>query len=247
MNNLYEIVSNENIAKDVYKMILKGDTSKIYAPGQFINIKVPDFYLRRPISICDYDENTITIIYKIVGNGTDKMAKMVPGETLDCLVALGNGYNLRDCVGDIPLLIGGGCGTPPLYGLAKALLKQGKKPIAVLGFNSKCDVFYEEEFKALGIPTYVSTADGTYATSGFVTDIIKNLEEYTYYYTCGPMPMFKAVYNNVDCSGQYSLESRMGCGFGACMGCSIQTKDGNRRICKDGPVFKKESIIFENL
>lgn len=240
----YEILSNEKIAKDVYKMVLKGDTSDIKYPGQFINIKIDDLYLRRPISVCDYDENSISIIFKVVGHGTEKMAEMEVGKTLDILTGLGNGF-FTDRSGENPLLVGGGVGTPPMYRLCKELIVEGKKPIVVLGFNSKEDVFYEEEFKKLGAEVYVSTVDGTYGTKGFVTDIIKTLDGYTYHYACGPLPMLKALYNTADGDGEYSFEERMGCGFGACMGCTVKVKDGFKRVCKDGPVLRKEEIIWE--
>ena len=241
---IYEILSNEKIAKDVYKMILKGDTSDIKYPGQFINIKIDDLYLRRPISVCDYDDNCITIIFKVVGHGTEKMAEMKVGKKLDILTGLGNGF-FTDRSGDNPLLAGGGVGTPPMYRLCKDLINEGKKPVVVLGFNSKEDVFFEEEFKKLGAEVYVSTVDGTYGTKGFVTDIIKTLNGYTYHYACGPLPMLKALYNTAEGDGEYSFEERMGCGFGACMGCTVKVKDGFKRVCKDGQVLRKEEIIWE--
>ncbi len=241
---IYKIVENVNIAKDVYKMVLEGDTKFITAAGQFINIQIEGFYLRRPISVCDYDEKTITIIYKIFGNGTDKLSTMKEGETLDILTGLGNGFN-TNCDGEKPLLIGGGVGVPPMYRLCKELIKNGKKPIVVFGFASKEDIFYEEEFKKLGVDVYVATVDGSYGTKGFVTDVINGLNDYTYYYACGPMGMLKAIYAGIGVDGQLSLEERMGCGFGACMGCSIQTKNGTKRVCKEGPVFKKEELLWE--
>ena len=241
---IYEILSNEKIAKDVYKMILNGDTSDIKYPGQFINIKIDDLYLRRPISVCDYDDNCITIIFKVVGHGTEKMAEMKVGKKLDILTGLGNGF-FTDRSGDNPLLVGGGVGTPPMYRLCKDLINEGKKPVVVLGFNSKEDVFFEEEFKKLGAEVYVSTVDGTYGTKGFVTDIIKTLDGYTYHYACGPLPMLKALYNTAEGDGEYSFEEKMGCGFGACMGCTVKVKDGFKRVCKDGPVLRKEEIIWE--
>ena len=242
-NDIYEILENKLLAKDVYKMILKGETKYIKAPGQFINLKIDGCYLRRPISISDYDENTITIIYKIFGKGTEIMSKMNSGEKIDILTGLGNGFD-TSLSGQKPLLIAGGVGVPPMYRLCKELIKDGKKPIVVLGFNSKEDAFYEDEFKKLGAEVYVSTADGSYGTKGFVTDVIRNLENYTYYYACGPMPMLKAVYDEVEKDGELSFEERMGCGFGACMGCSIQTTEGTKRVCKEGPVFRKEEIIW---
>ena len=241
--NKYVIEENIKIAKDIYKMILSGDTSYITAPGQFINIEIDGFYLRRPISVCDYDDKTITIIYKVVGNGTEKLATYSKGIVLDILTGLGNGFDIN-VSGEKPLLIGGGVGCPPMYNLCKKLVKQNKKPVVVLGFNSKEDVFYEEEFKNLGAEVYISTADGSYGVKGFVTDVIKDLNEYTYYYACGPIPMLKAIYDTAKGTGELSFEERMGCGFGACMGCSCKTKYGNKRICKDGPVLKKEEIIW---
>ena len=240
----YKILHNSKIAKDVYKMILEGNTSSIARCGQFINIQLDELYLRRPISICDYDEKTITIIYKVVGEGTEKMSQLPIGQELDVLTGLGNGFDIN-CEGDKPLVVGGGVGTPPLYRLCKDLILSGKKPTVVLGFASKDDVFYEQELKDLGIDVYVATVDGSYGTKGFVTDIIRNLNDYTYFYACGPMPMLKALTNEVGISGQLSLEERMGCGFGACMGCTIKTKNGYKRVCKEGPVFRREELIWE--
>ena len=239
---IYEILSNEKIALNVYKMILCGDTSAITASGQFVNLKLDGKFLRRPISVCDYDDKTITIIYKVVGAGTEQMSEMSAGEKLDILVGLGNGYNL-DKSGDKPLLLGGGVGVPPMYNLCKKLIEQGKKVSVVLGFNTKEEVFLEEDFKALGADVTVTTADGSYGVKGFVTDAMKEID-YTYFFTCGPMPMFKAIEATAVTSGQYSFEERMGCGFGACMGCSCKTKYGNKRICKDGPVLEREEIIW---
>ncbi len=243
MKQLYfDILSNECIAKDIYKMVLCGDTSDITAPGQFINIKIEGYYLRRPISICDYDDKTITIIYKVVGKGTEEMSKMPVGLKLDILVALGNGFDTSKS-GENPVLIGGGVGVPPMFNLCKKLITENKKVSVILGFNSKDDVFYEEEFKALGATVYVTTADGSYGKKGFVTDVLCDLD-YSYFYTCGPLPMFKAIENIAKGSGQYSFEERMGCGFGACMGCSCKTKYKNIRICKDGPVLEREVIVW---
>ena len=235
----FSIISNINIAKDVYKMILKGDTSHITAPGQFINIALEGSYLRRPISVIDYDNETVTIIYKVVGGGTEKMSVMTEGEILNVMTGLGNGFTPSKCKGRA-LLVGGGVGVPPLYRLAKEL----DNPIVVLGFNSAEDVFFVDEFKELSDSVYVSTADGSMGTKGFVTDVIKDLSGFDYTYSCGPEPMLKALYNATDVSGEYSFEERMGCGFGACMGCSCKTKYGNKRICKDGPVLEKEEIIW---
>lgn len=239
---IYTIKENVKIAKDVYKMIVEGDTSSLTATGQFVNIKVDGLYLRRPISVCDYDDSTITLIYKVVGAGTEIMSTKVAGETFDILVGLGNGYN-TDKSGENPLLIGGGVGVPPMYGLCKKLVAEGKKPAVILGFNTADEIFYKEEFEALGAKVYVTTVDGSVGVKGFVTDVMKDLT-YSYFFTCGPMPMFKAIENTATTSGQYSFEERMGCGFGACMGCSCKTKYGNKRICKDGPVLEREEIIW---
>ena len=239
---IYTIKENVKIAKDVYKMIVEGDTSSLTATGQFVNIKVDGLYLRRPISVCDYDDTTITLIYKVVGAGTQIMSTKVAGETFDILVGLGNGYN-TDKSGENPLLIGGGVGVPPMYGLCKKLLAEGKTPTVILGFNTADEIFYKEEFEALGVKVYVTTVDGSVGVKGFVTDVMKDLT-YSYFFTCGPMPMFKAIENTATTSGQYSFEERMGCGFGACMGCSCKTKYGNKRICKDGPVLEREEIIW---
>lgn len=239
----YKIKSNKKIAKNVYEMVLEGDTTYIVRPGQFINIELDGCYLRRPISVCDYDDKTITIIYKVVGNGTEKMATFEEGTILDILTGLGNGFEVKRS-GEKPLLIGGGVGTPPMYNLCKKLVEQGKNPIVVLGFGNVDDVFYEEKFKEMGAEVYISTVDGSYGTKGFVTDIVKDLKDYTYYYTCGPKNMLKAVYDTATTDGELSFEEKMGCGFGACMGCTCETTKGNKRICKEGPVLKKEEIIW---
>lgn len=240
--SLFQIVSNEALTDSVYKMILSGDTSAITAPGQFVNIQLTGKFLRRPISVCDYDESTLTIIYKVVGAGTEQMSAMKPGEMLDLLTGLGNGYDLS-LAGDRPVLLGGGVGVPPMYNLAKKLIAMGKEVSVILGFNTAGEIFYEQEFKALGCKTYVTTVDGSYGKKGFVTDALP--ENYTYFYTCGPEPMLKAVYRATTTSGQMSFEERMGCGFGACMGCSCKTLTGYKRICKDGPVMKKEEILWQ--
>lgn len=239
--NKYKILSNEPLTKDVYKMVLEGDTEYITAPGQFINIALDGKYLRRPISVCDYDEDCITIIYKVVGEGTEQMSALKIGTVLDVLTGLGNGYDISKSTK--PLLIGGGVGVPPMYNLAKTLIANGKVPTVILGFNTADEVFFEQEFKALGCDVFVTTADGSYGIKGFVTDALVGID-FDYFYTCGPLPMFKAIYNAVDKDGQFSFEERMGCGFGACMGCSCKTKYGNKRICKDGPVLEKEEIIW---
>ena len=238
---IYKIIENTPIADGVYKMILKGDTSAITAPGQFINIKLDGKFLRRPISVYDYDEHTVTIIYKVVGSGTMQLSQMDEGE-LDILTGLGNGYTITPGTSRV-LVIGGGVGVPPLYNLSKKLIASGKKVMAILGFNSANDVFGEKEFSELGVETIITTADGSYGKKGFVTDAMSDLE-YEEFYTCGPEPMLKAVYNATNVGGQFSFEERMGCGFGACMGCSCKTKYGYKRICKDGPVLTKEEIIW---
>lgn len=240
--SIFRITSNEKIARDIFKMTLAGDTSAITAPGQFVNIKLDGFFLRRPISVCDCVGENLTLIYKTVGRGTEQMSRMKNGDELDLLTGLGNGYNTRTS-GDSPLLVGGGVGVPPMYMLCKKLISEGKNVTVVLGFNSKDDVFYENEFRALGADVHIATADGTYGTKGFVTDVIKNLQ-YTFFYTCGPEPMFRAMHKIMKTPGQYSFEERMGCGFGACMGCSCKTLTGNKRICKEGPVMESEEIIW---
>lgn len=239
--NKYKILSNEPLTKDVYKMVLEGDTEYITTPGQFINIALDGKYLRRPISVCDYDGDCITIIYKVVGEGTEQMSALKIGTVLDVLTGLGNGYDISKSTK--PLLVGGGVGVPPMYNLAKTLIANGQVPTVILGFNTADEVFYEQEFKALGCDVFVTTADGSYGIKGFVTDALAGID-FDYFYTCGPLPMFKAIYNAVDKDGQFSFEERMGCGFGACMGCSCKTKYGNKRICKDGPVLEKEEIIW---
>ncbi len=239
---IFEIKSNELIARSVYKMILSGDTSDITAPGQFVNLKLDGFFLRRPISVCDSENGILTLIYKVVGKGTEYMSKLQSGEKVDILTGLGNGYNTHKS-GSHPLLVGGGVGVPPLYKLAKKLIDEGKKVTVILGFNTKDEIFYESEFKALGAKVLVATVDGSYGTRGFVTDAIKDLS-YTYFYSCGPEPMLKALYTAAKSNGEMSFEERMGCGFGACMGCSCKTVTGNKRICKEGPVLAKEDIIW---
>ena len=242
MQQLCRVLENAPLKSQVWKMRLSADTSAITAPGQFVNIRLPGLYLRRPISICDWDEESLTLIYKVVGKGTDAMTRIKPPHRLDLLVGLGNGYDTAKS-GQKPLLLGGGVGVPPLYGLCKALLGEGKDVTVILGFNAKEELFYEEEFKALGAKVFVTTVDGSYGEKGFVTDVMKNLD-YTYFYTCGPSPMFRAIEKTAVTSGQFSFEARMGCGFGACMGCSMETKSGAKRVCKDGPVFEREEILW---
>ena len=240
--SIFEVLSNEALTDNVFQMILAGDTSHITNCGQFVNIQLDGMFLRRPISVCDYDENTLTIIYKVVGKGTEAMSAMKSGTKLDLLTGLGNGYDLT-LAGDRPVLLGGGVGVPPMYNLAKKLRQAGKTVSVILGFNTAAEIFYEEAFRALGCQVTVTTVDGSYGVKGFVTDALP--ENYTYFYTCGPEPMLKAVYRATNTSGQMSFEERMGCGFGACMGCSCKTITGYKRICKDGPVMKKEEILWE--
>ena len=240
--SIFEIRSNTALTDSVYKMVLEGDTSDITNCGQFVNIQLDGMFLRRPISVCDYDEKTLTIVYKVVGKGTEAMSTMVQGKKLDILTGLGNGYDLT-LAGDKPVLLGGGVGVPPMYNLAKKLIALGKEVKVILGFNTSSEIFYEDEFKALGCDVTVTTVDGSYGVKGFVTDALP--ENYTYFYTCGPEPMLKAVYRATKTSGQMSFEERMGCGFGACMGCSCKTLTGYKRICKEGPVMKKEEILWE--
>ncbi len=237
-----KVTGNAKIAENTYEMRLSGDFSSITAPGQFVNFAVEGCYLRRPISVCDVENGILTVVYKTVGKGTEIMSRIRPGETMDVLSGLGNGYDVG-AGGKRPLLIGGGAGVPPMYMLCKALVRAGARPVAVLGFNSRNEVFYEDEFKAAGAETHVTTVDGSYGIKGYVTDIIGKLD-YTYFYACGPEAMFKAVEKTVKSDGEYSFEERMGCGFGACMGCSCKTKYGSKRICKDGPVLKRGEIIW---
>ena len=240
---LLTVKENAPLTENVYKMTLCCDCSDITSAGQFVNIRIDGLFLRRPISVCDRDGDTLTIIYKVVGKGTDAMSKMQNGTVLDVLTGLGNGYDLSKS-GNAPLLIGGGVGVPPMYLLAKELVKQGKSVSVILGFNTKSEVFYEREFKALGCDVTVTTADGSCGVKGFVTNAMDR--EYSYFYCCGPEPMLKAVYKQTKTSGQFSFEERMGCGFGACMGCSCKTVTGYKRICKDGPVLEKEEILWED-
>lgn len=240
---LFTVCENRPLTDSVYQMKLLGDTSAVTVPGQFVNLRIEGQYLRRPISVCDCVADCLTLVYKVVGSGTERMSRMTAGETLDLLTGLGNGYDLS-ASGDRPLLLGGGVGVPPLYWLAKMLIAQGKAPVVVLGFNTASEVFYEEEFRALGADVTVTTVDGSHGVQGFVTDALPEL--YTSFFTCGPEPMLKAVYRATVTGGQFSFEERMGCGFGACMGCSCKTVTGYKRICKDGPVLNKEEILWEN-
>ena len=230
------------LAPGVYELRLNGDVSAITAPGQFVNLKLDGFFLRRPLSVCDVLPGKLILIYKVVGHGTDALSRMAPGRELSVLTGLGNGYDLSPA-GNAPLLIGGGGGIPPLYYLAKQLIQAGKPVAAVLGFNTAREVFYEDEFRALGCRVTVATVDGSRGVKGFVTDALP--EVYSYFYTCGPEPMLKAVYRATVTGGQFSFEERMGCGFGACMGCSCKTVTGSKRICREGPVLRKEEILWE--
>ena len=241
---ILEIVENRPLTGSVYQMTLKGDTSAISHPGQFVELSLEGFFLRRPISVCNYDEGTLTLIYKVVGKGTAQMANLTQGTKLSALTGLGNGFNdAVEC--SSALLVGGGVGVPPLYRLARNLIAQGKSVTVVLGFNTASEIFYQSEFEALGAKVIVATADGSAGCKGFVTDAIaQNNIEAEYFYSCGPLPMLRALTTALDIPGEISLEERMGCGFGICMGCSIQTASGPKRVCKEGPVFKKEEILW---
>ncbi len=238
------VTKNEALTPLIYKMVLAGDVSGVARAGQFVEIALDGLYLRRPISVCNYDEGELTIIYKVVGKGTDLMSQMAEGTQLDVLTGLGNGFDTEyEC--EKPLLVGGGVGVPPLYRLTRDLIARGKEVTVVLGFNTEAEIFYAEEFEALGAKVIVATADGSVGVKGFVTDAIRESGvEADYFYSCGPLPMLKALCNSLEISGEVSLEERMGCGFGICMGCSIHTTNGAKRVCKDGPVFKKEEVVW---
>ena len=238
---LYQIIENTPIAPGVFLLDLAGDTSMVKAPGQFAQLQIPGFYLRRPISLCDWDESGMTLIYKAVGQGTDALSHMGAGDTLDILNGLGNGYDVTAC-GKQPLVIGGGVGIPPLYALTKALLAAGKTPTVILGFNKAEEIFLLDEFQDFDAEIRVTTVDGSFGKQGFVTDALP--DHYDSFFACGPLPMLKAVYQACGTPGQLSLEERMGCGFGACMGCTVQTQNGPKRVCKDGPVFRKEELAW---
>ena len=239
---IFTVKNQTRLTETVYRLTLTGDTSAIVRPGQFVQLRLPGFYLRRPISVCDWDADTLTLIYKVVGEGTKAMTALQPGAALDLLTGLGNGFDTA-CCGNKPLLVGGGVGLPPLYGLCKTLLREGKHPHIVMGFNTASEVFLEAEFRALNVPVTVTTADGTCGMKGFVTAALPGLD-FDSTFACGPEPMLRALYNATDKPGQYSFEARMACGFGACMGCTCQTKYGAKRICKDGPVLQKEEIVW---
>lgn len=240
---IYRIISNEPLADAVYRMVVEGDTGYFTAAGQFVNIEIPGKFLRRPISVCDYDDSTVTLIYKVVGEGTQIMSRMRAGESLDMLTGLGNGFSLAEGASR-PLLVGGGVGVPPLYNLARRLLASGVPVQMVLGFNMASEVFYADEFAALGAAVTVATADGSRGVRGFVTDAMAGMD-YDYVYACGPMPMLRALSDTIHVEGQFSFEERMGCGFGGCMGCTCRTREGNKRICKEGPVLRTGEIIWQ--
>lgn len=238
----YTVERNRKIARDIYEIVLRGDNTAVTRPGQFVNLLIDGCYLRRPLSVCNVEGDLLTLIYKVVGKGTEILSHTEPGAVINTLSGLGNGFDVTRA-GGYPLLVGGGVGVPPMYLLCRRLVEAGAKPTVVLGFNTADDVFYAEEFRALGAEVHITTADGSVGTKGFVTDVVGRLM-YTYFYTCGPMPMFRALEKVVTTSGEYSFEERMGCGFGACMGCSCKTKYGTKRICVNGPVLKREEIIW---
>ena len=246
------VKSNRMLTPTTYRMRMEGDVSAITQPGQFINIKLDGHFLRRPISVCDVETSHVTIIYKVLGQGTEEMTHLKAGAVLDVLTGLGTGFDPK-CSGEWPVLIGGGVGIPPLYLLAKQLKKTGKKVSVILGYNSEEEIYYADEFTALGCDVTVATADGSVGIKGFVTDAYRELrrdgKEFTFFYTCGPLPMLKAIYGDVyskgGIDGELSFEERMGCGYGACMGCSVLLRNGGyKRICKDGPVLKAEEIYW---
>ena len=242
-DGIFTIQAQRPLTQSVFEIKLLGDTSAITRPGQFVNLRLDGLYLRRPISVCDLEGETLTLIYKVVGKGTAQLSEMLPGQSVPVLTGLGNGYDTA-LSGDRPLLIGGGVGVPPLYLLAKQLRAQGKAVSVILGFNTASELFYEQEFRAIGCEVRVTTVDGSRGVKGFVTDALP--EDYTHVYTCGPEPMLRAVYRRIRTGGSFSFEKRMGCGFGACMGCSCKTVTGYKRICKEGPVLQKEEIIWED-
>lgn len=243
--NIYNVVSNEQLTAKSWLMVLEGDTQYVTRAGEFVNIALEGKFLRRPISVCDYDEKTITLLYDVVGEGTKAMSRIKAGEELDLLTGLGNGFSEgREC--RRPALLGGGVGCAPLYNLAKKFLARGVKPVVILGFNSEKDVVSADMFEAIGVELYIATVDGSVGTKGFVTDVIREQGlECDYFYACGPMPMLKALCKGVEWPGEVSLDERMACGFGVCMCCSVETKSGNKRICKEGPVFDKEDLIWK--
>ncbi len=238
----FSICENTQLTALVWRMRLAGDTSDIRRPGQFVQVQLPGFYLRRPISVCDWDADTLTLVYKVVGQGTDAMTTYRPGMTLDLLTGLGNGFDTASC-GKSPLLVGGGVGLPPLVGLCRRLLEEGKAPTVLAGFGSASEIFLQHEVEAMGVPFLVTTMDGSAGVKGLVTDALAGLT-FDSVCACGPLPMLRALDTATDCPGQFSFEERMGCGFGACMGCTVRVKGGSKRICKDGPVLHKEEIVW---
>ena len=241
---ILEVASNRPLTPLVYEMQLTGDTSAVTRPGGFVEISLDGLFLRRPISVCDFDEGHLTLVYKIVGKGTEQMAGLQVGTKIDVLTGLGNGFDTTLCHSHA-LLVGGGVGVPPLYRLTRNLIAEGKQVSVVLGFNTQAEIFYADEFRKVGAEVIVATADGSQGIKGFVTDAICQTGiDFDYFYACGPLPMLKALSEATDKPGELSLEERMGCGFGICMGCSIQTASGAKRVCKEGPVFKKEDVIW---
>ncbi len=241
-DGLFTIRENNEIAPGVYQLILSGDTSGIQKAGQFVDVQIDGHFLRRPFSVCDWDEKTVTVVYRKIGKGTEDLSHFRPGHVTDVLTGLGNGFDTAPS-GDKPLLVAGGSGVPMMYALAKALIAEGKTVTAVLGYRTAADIFLAKEIEALGAKVIITTEDGSCGVKGFVTDAMKNLD-YTYFYTCGPEAMFEAIDKIAVTSGQFSFEARMGCGYGACMGCTCQTKYGHKRICKDGPVLVREEIVW---
>lgn len=238
---LFNIEYNREIAPNVFEIGFSGDASAFTRPGQFAEIALDGFFLRRPFSVCDVSENGFSVIYKVVGEGTAYLSGLKAG-TLDALTGLGNGFDSSQS-GNAPLLVGGGAGIPPLYWLAKKLIGEGKTPSVVLGFNKAEEIFLEEEFQRLGASVTVATADGSKGFEGFATSAAMGIER-SYYYACGPIPMLKSLVAALGTDGEVSLEERMGCGFGACMGCSVMTKSGAGRVCKEGPVFTAGELLW---
>ena len=236
------VEKNERLTADVFRLVLRGDVAAVTTPGQFVNLKIEGLFLRRPISVCDKGDGAITLVFKVVGEGTARMAEIAPGEQIDVLCGLGNGYS-ADRSGDRPLLIGGGVGVPPLFWLCRTLVGEGKRPSVIMGFNTADEIFMEDDFRSLGVPVTVTTADGSRGLRGFATDAMAGMD-YTYFYTCGPLPMLRAVDRAAKGDGEFSFEERMGCGFGACMGCTHRTKNGHVRICREGPVLRREDVIW---
>lgn len=243
----FVIEENRQVSPRTRFIRLRGDVDALGAPGQFVNISIPGKYLRRPVSVNRFfrKENELHLLYNVVGEGTEILSEMQPGSQLDILVGLGNGFSIPGNISH-PLLLGGGIGAAPLLQLAYELVANGKKPVAVIGYNTEADSFgIEKELRDMGVASYVATVDGSVGTRGFVTDVIREKGlTFDYFYACGPMPMLRAV-SALPVEGELSLECRMGCGFGACMCCSLETVDGAKRICKDGPVFKKSELIWK--